>query len=341
MENKKLITFAIPSYNSEAFLSIALDSLLPAKDDIEVLIINDGSIDKTADVACDYVRKYPQTFRLINQNNKGHGGAINTAIKEATGLYFKVLDSDDWVDEKALKSLVAYIKESGDDVDLILMDYTYRFGYQKLGDTMTYRHSLKPKRRYEFSEVKNFTIKEAITLHSAIYALRVLQEANILLPEHVSYEDNLFVYIALAHSNSVYYIHESLYQYLIGRIGQSVSNDVLARKIPQLLAATSAAFNYMDIMPLRKSNRGLYRLLRHHLRMNIFYACYGCQYKGNKDSNKLMSKCFKELKKANHAQWKVVRRKPSVWMVSQKGSGGKAVAKMLIGFAHKIFSFGA
>lgn len=341
MSNEKLITFAIPSYNSEAFLSIALESLIPGGEEIEVLIINDGSVDKTADVAKDYVRKYPGIFRLINQNNKGHGGAINTAIKEAKGLYFKVLDSDDWVDKHALISLLEHIRQSKDEDDLILMDYTYRFGYQEIGDTMVYTRSIKPGRHYEFDEVKSFSIKEAITLHSSTYALRVLKEANISLPEHVSYEDNLFVYIGLAHSKSLYYIHESLYQYFIGREGQSMSDAVMSRKMPQLLDATSKVFTYMDIMPLRKTQRGLYRLLRHHLRMNVFYACYGCQYKGNNDSNRMMIECFKKLKKSNPKQWRAVRRKPSVRMVSGRGRLGKGVAKILIGIAHKVFSFGA
>ena len=93
----KLLTFAIPCYNSEAYMEKCIESLLPGGDDVEILIVDDGSHDRTAEIADAYEKKYPGIIRAIHQENGGHGEAVNAGIRNATGLYFKVVDSDDWV----------------------------------------------------------------------------------------------------------------------------------------------------------------------------------------------------------------------------------------------------
>ena len=95
----KILSITIPSYNVEKYIdkcvqSMLVDSIL---DDIEILIVNDGSKDSTPEIAKGYVEKYPQTVRLIDKENGGHGSTINAGIREATGKYFKVVDGDDWL----------------------------------------------------------------------------------------------------------------------------------------------------------------------------------------------------------------------------------------------------
>ena len=94
----KLLTFAIPCYNSQDYMENCIKSLLPGGDDVEILIIDDGSKDSTGDIADAYEKKYPGIIRAIHQVNGGHGEAVNAGIRNATGLYFKVVDSDDWVE---------------------------------------------------------------------------------------------------------------------------------------------------------------------------------------------------------------------------------------------------
>ena len=94
----KLLTFAIPCYNSEAYMEKCIESILPGGEDVEILIVDDGSKDRTAEIADRYEREYPTICRAIHQENGGHGEAVNAGIRNATGLYFKVVDSDDWVD---------------------------------------------------------------------------------------------------------------------------------------------------------------------------------------------------------------------------------------------------
>ena len=102
----KDISFVVPCYNSEGYMKKCIDSLLIGKEQVEIIIIDDGSTDKTGKIADQYHKKYPETVKVIHQENGGHGEGINTGLKHATGKYFKVVDSDDWLDEKAYKNLL-------------------------------------------------------------------------------------------------------------------------------------------------------------------------------------------------------------------------------------------
>ena len=125
----KILTVAIPCYNSEAYMRKAIESLLPGGEDIEILIIDDGSQkDNTLKIAKGYEKEYPGIVRAIHQENKGHGGAVNTGIQEASGIYFKVVDSDDWVDSKALLRVIKRLKLLEDrqtPVDMMLTNFVY------------------------------------------------------------------------------------------------------------------------------------------------------------------------------------------------------------------------
>ena len=104
----KLLSIAIPCYNSEAYMENCIKSLLPGGDEVEILVIDDGSKDRTAEIADEYQEKYPGIVRAIHQPNLGHGGAVNTGIHNAQGLYFKVVDSDDWVNEESYKEQLIF-----------------------------------------------------------------------------------------------------------------------------------------------------------------------------------------------------------------------------------------
>ena len=106
----KYITFAIPCYNSEAYMEKAINSILPAGEDVEILIVNDGSPDRTKKIGKQYAERFPSIVRVINKENGGHGDAVNSGLSQASGKYFKVVDSDDWVDEDSLMKLLEVIK---------------------------------------------------------------------------------------------------------------------------------------------------------------------------------------------------------------------------------------
>ena len=108
----KLLTIAVPCYNSQEYMHYCLQTLLSGGEEVEILIINDGSKDNTARIADQYAAAYPTIIRAIHQENKGHGGAVNTGMANATGKYFKVVDSDDWVDVRAYLKILEQLNAS-------------------------------------------------------------------------------------------------------------------------------------------------------------------------------------------------------------------------------------
>ena len=119
----KYITFAIPCYNSQDYMERAIESVLVGGDDVEIIIVNDGSKDRTEEIAKEYEEKYPNIVKAISQENGGHGEAVNTGLSHASGKYFKVVDSDDWLDEEALKKVLETLKdfeEKDQDLDMLI-----------------------------------------------------------------------------------------------------------------------------------------------------------------------------------------------------------------------------
>ena len=124
----KLISFTVPCYNSQSYMRKCVDSLLTGGDDVEIIIVNDGSKDDTINIANEYAEKYPSIVRVIDKENGGHGSGVNAGLRLAQGLYYKVVDSDDWLDEEALTKLIAKIKEhleEGNVPDLYITNFIY------------------------------------------------------------------------------------------------------------------------------------------------------------------------------------------------------------------------
>ena len=192
----KLLTFAIPCYNSENYMEKCIESLLPGGEDVEILIVDDGSKDRTAEIADEYAKKYPTIIRAIHQENGGHGEAVNAGIRNATGLYFKVVDSDDWVDGEAYAKILAKLKElsgGGRTLDMFIANYVYEKEGAKRKKVM--RCSNLPKDTlFTWKEAGHFRKGQYILMHSVIYRTRLLRECGLELPKHTFYVDNIYVY---------------------------------------------------------------------------------------------------------------------------------------------------
>lgn len=138
MDTMKLLTIVIPSYNAEKFLDIGIPTFIDERinREIEVIIVDDGSTDKTPQIADGYMKKYPSVIKVVHKKNGGHGSAINCGIANATGKYFCIVDADDWCDTEKLVKLVENMK--GQDADLILTHSSKVdvdgevFGYEKV-----------------------------------------------------------------------------------------------------------------------------------------------------------------------------------------------------------------
>ena len=130
MQEKKTLTFVVPAYNMTEYLERCVESLIASKhnDDIEVLIVDDGSSDGTLEMAKTFEARNPGIVRAIHQENKGHGGAVNTGIAAATGMYVKVVDADDWVDPQAIDTVLATLRaqhDTDEPIDMLVTNYVY------------------------------------------------------------------------------------------------------------------------------------------------------------------------------------------------------------------------
>lgn len=270
----KLITFAIPCYNSEDYMSHCIDTILSVKEDIEIIIVNDGSKDNTKKIAESYRKKYPNIIKVINQENQGHGEGVNQGIKYAEGLYYKVVDSDDWVDEDALKKLINQIKVMKDNdelPDMFIVNYVYeKEGKQKV---INYRSVLPKNRIFKWNDVKHFKLEQNILMHSVVYKTDVLKKCGIVLPKHTFYVDNIFVYYPLPYVKTMYYLDIDFYRYFIGRVDQSVNEKVMVKRIDQQIFVTKEMTKFFDPYSFNDENPKLTNYLIHYLSM-MYSICF-------------------------------------------------------------------
>ena len=233
----KILTVAIPCYNSEAYMRKAIESLLPGGEDIEILIIDDGSQkDNTLKIAKSYEKEYPGIVRAIHQENKGHGGAVNTGIREATGIYFKVVDSDDWVEPKALLRVINRLKkleEKQTPIDMMLANFVYDKEGVWHKNVMQFRRAFPQNRIISWDDMGHLRQTQYILMHNIIYRRDVLIRSGLKLPEHTFYVDNLFAFQPLPYCEKFYYMDVNLYHYYIGREDQSVNEKVMLSRIDQ------------------------------------------------------------------------------------------------------------
>ena len=182
-----LLTVTIPCYNSAEYMAKAIESVLTGGDEGEILIVNDGSTkDDTPRIADDYAAKYPN-IRALHKENGGHGDAVMTGLHNASGQYFKVLDSDDWVDTDAfcrtLEKLKAHTEQAG-EVDLLLTNYVYDKVGAKHKFVVRYTHAFPQDKRFTWDEVGYFRVGQYIQMHSIIYRTGLLRGCGLKLPKH-------------------------------------------------------------------------------------------------------------------------------------------------------------
>ena len=258
----KLLTFAIPSYNSQDYMEHCINSLLPGGEDVEILVVDDGSKDRTAEIADEYERKYPGIVRAIHQENGGHGEAVNAGIRNATGLFFKVVDSDDWVDEEAYLKILAKLRElaGGDTVlDMFIANYVYEKEGAKHKKVMNYHTAFPRDKVFTWKDVKFFMTGQYILMHSVIYRTQLLRECGLELPKHTFYVDNIYVYKPLPSVKHMYYMDVDFYRYFIGRDDQSVNEKVMISRIDQQIKVNKIMVDEFDLWKIPNAR------LRHYM----------------------------------------------------------------------------
>ena len=267
---QKLITFAVPCYNSAAYMRHCIETLLSAGEQAEIILVDDGSTKDDTPAICDeYAAKYPTIVKVIHQENGGHGEGVNQGIRNATGLYYKVVDSDDWLDEAALRTVLAKLNTltaRGTAPDLTICNYVYEHVEDNTSHTVRYTNVFPQNRLFSWTHVGHFRPDQNLLMHSVMYRTQVLRDCGMVLPKHTFYVDNIFVYQPLPFVKSMYYMDLDLYRYFIGRADQSVNESVMVKRVDQQLRVTRHMIDCQDLDAL-KGQKKLRSYMLHYLSM--------------------------------------------------------------------------
>lgn len=292
----KIVSFIIPAYNAENFLAKCLDSLLVDKclKDIEIIVVNDGSTDSTKNIAQKYQENFQYCITIINKENGGHGSAINYGVKKASGKYFRVLDSDDWIVSENLEQQITILKETNSDV-IINNFHSYDI------ITQIYRlysvdceYCLQEISMDELINVYS-SLARNCSFHGISYNTEFYRKLNLLLTEKIFYDDNEFAIIPMLSAKSIKLIPISFYQYRIGDVNQSVAFPNQVKRIGNIeMVIKSIISNYKSLEIESASNTEYY--LRQLSQLVVsYFAVALVKNQNKKDGRKIAKKMISYL----------------------------------------------
>ena len=266
----KLLTFAVPCYNSQDYMDHCIQTLLEGGEDVEIILVDDGSKDGTGAIADRYAAEHPSIVRVIHQENGGHGEGVNQGIRHATGLYYKVVDSDDWADVDALRKVIEKLREFSrmpEPVDLLVCNYVYEHVADQTRKVIRYANVFPQGRVFTWEEIGRFRPSQYLLMHSVFYRTQLLRDCGLELPKHTFYVDNIFVYQPLPWVKNMYYLDVDLYRYFIGRADQSVNEKVMVTRVDQQLRVTYQMIDSHDLRKVAAEHKKLARYMFNYLAM--------------------------------------------------------------------------
>lgn len=338
----KLITFTVPCYNSEQYMKNCIDGLLLAGDDAEIILVDDGSTDGTGAIADDYAQRYPQLVRVIHQANGGHGEGVNQGVIHARGLYFKTVDSDDWLDAEALQKLMALLRQFSQmeqPVDLIITNYVYEHTEDNTQRVVRYRNVFPRDRVFGWDDVGHFTATQFILMHAAIYRTDVLRRSKLQLPKHTFYVDNVFVYQPLPEVKSLYYMDLDLYRYYIGRPDQSVTEENMIRRIDQQISVTKIMADAHDLELLEQQNKRLALYMYHYLSIMLMICNIYLMLSGREENYKKQEELWQWLREKHPATFRRMRYRSSNVVFLLPGKVGRDIDLFFYKWVRKRYKF--
>jgi len=338
----KLITFTVPCYNSASYMEHCLATLLPAGEEAEIILVDDGSTDDTGAIADRYAVQYPTIVRVIHQENGGHGEGVNQGMSHALGLYFKVVDSDDWLDGEALEKLMAVLRRSAEmerPIDLILANYVYEHVEDDTQRVVRYNNVFPTGTVFSWEDVGHFSTTQFITMHAAIYRTDVLRRCKLSLPKHTFYVDNVFVYQPLPSVKSLYYLDADLYRYFIGRTDQSVTEENLIRRIDQQIRVTKIMADAHDLELLEQRNRRLALYMYHYLSIMLMICNIYLMMSGLDEHQKKRLELWDWLKENHPATFRRMRYRSSNVVFLLPGKVGRDIDLFFYKWIRRIYKF--
>lgn len=336
----KLLSFAVPCYNSAAYMEHCVETLLHGGEDVEIIIVDDGSTkDNTAEIADRLAAEHPTIIKAIHQENGGHGEAVNTGIKNATGLYFKVVDSDDWVDLEAYDQILDTLRKmvsEGAGLDMLVSNYVY----EKEGATRkkVMHYSNLPKNKIMgWEETGRFKKGQYILMHSVIYRTQLLRDCGLKLPKHTFYVDNLYVFIPLPYVKKMYYLDVDFYRYFIGRDDQSVNETVMIGRMDQQIKVNKLMLEAYDYKNIKNANVRKY--MYNYLEMITVVSTVLMMKSNTKEHQKKRKELWHYIKEKDFYLYRKLRYGIMCGATNLPGRGGRVLSVSAYKIAQKVVGF--
>lgn len=240
---EKVLTISVAAYNVENYIEQLLESVVKIGniDKVEVLVVNDGSKDSTSEKAREYSKKFPNSVFVIDKENANYGSTVNKALELAKGKYFRLLDGDDWYNTKDLEKFVEDLSKL--DVDLAITNYTtVREGNERENTTTNLMGNIQR------GKVLNFTSENVspLGMWAMTYKTEVLRKSKLKLPHGVSYTDSIFCTVPIPYVNDFVIFDYNIYQYRVGRDGQTVSPQAVIRSMDALIQVNKEILVFMN-----------------------------------------------------------------------------------------------
>lgn len=308
----KLISFTVPCYNSQDYMKKCIDSLLSGGDEVEVIIVNDGSTDATLQIAREYERNAPASVKVVDKPNGGHGSGINAGLNIAEGIYFKVVDSDDWLDRNALSRLLETIrrhKEEGVLPDLYITNFIYDHASDNTQYVSRYDKKFPVGKLCRWEEAGKFRFSHMMLMHALLYKRENLLMSGTVMPEHTFYCDNLFAYRPLPFMKTLFYLDVDLYHYFIGRADQSVNINNFTKRYAQQQRVMLLMTDSYSLEEIKKMPSGLRRYLWHSLEVimmnTVFFTCAA----DGTERRQSLKDLWRHIRANDKAMYKKLRRR--------------------------------
>ena len=339
---KKLITFAVPCYNSAEYMWKCIDSLLTAGDEAEIILINDGSKDNTAEIADRYARQYPDHIRVIHQENGGHGEGVNQGIRHAQGLYYKVVDSDDWLNAAALEKTMEKLRDFAAmeaPLDMLICNYVYEHVEDNSQKPMGYTNVFPQNKIFTWEDTQKFRTSQYLLMHSVIYRTQLLRDCQLELPKHTFYVDNLFVYQPLPYVKTMYYLNVNLYRYFIGRADQSVNEQVMIGRVDQQVRVTRLMLQSHNPKKLMQTNRKLGRYMCSYLSMMMAISSIFLILADNDNALEERVKLWEYVRNIDPALYQLLHYRSLSAVTTFPGYQGRKLSVSIYRLVRRIYKF--
>lgn len=335
-----LLSVVIPAYNARASLDRAIADLTVVEG-IEVLVVNDGSVDDTGAIADGWATRFPAVVRVIHQPNRGHGGAINAGIDAAQGEFIKVLDADDWLDLPSLRRLIAALASVSDDVDAVFTDFVHeRLG--KRPKTARFDSVFPGDGEFGWEHTRKFGRRQILMMHAIVYRTRVVRACNLRLPERTFYVDSLYVVLPLAEVRRMVYLPLPLYRYAIGRAGQSVAARTMVDRVDQQLRVNRlalAALPHAASVAHGSVPVELQRALVHYVQGVCAVTSATLVRGGTAQHLAQRAEFWRELRDRNPALYRQMRRSVIGTTSNLPGAAGRRATSIAYSVARRVVGF--